>query len=96
MMSLVEQLVPGTPLIFGKFFNESEGQYMIVPPDLYENEPRLYTVAKKVALDTFLENDIGGIQVGSRTADGRRSIIVIRHALAGSASTVYAGRGQDD
>ncbi|CAK0865187.1 unnamed protein product [Prorocentrum cordatum] len=62
LMSLVEQLVPNTPLIFGKFFNESEGQYMIVPPDLYENEPRLYTVAKKVALDTFLENDIGGIQ----------------------------------
>ena len=53
-MSLVEQMSPNAPLIFGKLFNGAEGGFTFVPPDLRENEPRIYAVAKKATSDAFL------------------------------------------
>ena len=38
----------------------------MVPPDLQENVPKIYTLAKTVASNVFLEDKIGGVQVGTQ------------------------------
>eukprot|EP00959_Pyramimonas_sp_CCMP1952_P204260 4271930-Pyramimonas_sp.AAC.1 len=93
----IEQRVLSTSLIFGKFFNASEGQSATLPRDVYENGPTIYKVATKVTSAAFRENDIGGIQVGRQCKGNNFDPISSQRYFGSVALNVQVDpRGQGD
>ena len=64
-MRLIDEGSAGTSYTDGKVYSQGEGAFVMMPMDIVEREPKIYTLARQIAKEFFCDRKFGGIQLGT-------------------------------